>query len=257
MKSIYSEVHFSFMDELWKRKMEIAVERIRLATPTVPLIVAHSGGKDSVVISRLADMSGRTHRKIYNVTTIDPPELVRFVRTCGVEMIHPRINFVRMIEKKGLPTRWCRWCCEKFKHGVRVPGTQIIGVRSQESLARKNFWKTVNFKDGEYVICPILDWSTEDVWRFIREQGLRYCELYDLGWKRIGCMGCPLSGKPILELRRYPRVMELMRSAWMKYCSTHDSVRDPSVIWESWLTTGKFPGEAAPETECQMDYLKT
>jgi phosphoadenosine phosphosulfate reductase len=251
-----TQSEFQFMDRLWREKIEAAIELIRISAASGMLNVMHSGGKDSVVIAKLTEMTGLPHRRIYNVTTMDPPELVRFVRTCNVEMHHPGTSFIKLVEQKGLPTRWRRWCCEHLKHKFRPEGVSIIGIRAEESAARKDRWKCVQVIKHKYIICPILNWSTEDVWTFIHQFKLPYCCLYDQGWKRIGCVGCPLSGHPHKELDHYPRMKENIRKAWWKYSETH-TVDDVQRAWDGWLLTGKLCGEqSAPEDEeCLADYL--
>ena len=70
-----------------------------------------SGGKDSVVIKELARMSGVKFTAHYSETTIDPPELTRFIRSQhpDVEWIRPGRSFFRaFVETHGCPTRRCR-----------------------------------------------------------------------------------------------------------------------------------------------------
>ena len=43
-------------------------------------VVQFSGGKDSCVILALAKMAGINYEAHYNVTSVDPPELVRFIK---------------------------------------------------------------------------------------------------------------------------------------------------------------------------------
>jgi phosphoadenosine phosphosulfate reductase len=60
---------------------------------------------------------------------------------------------------------------------------------------------------GKSFVNPIFCWSVDDVWEYIRGRGLRYCELYDQGFDRIGCIGCPMTGKHRdAEFARYPGV---------------------------------------------------
>lgn len=40
---------------------------------------------------------------------------------------------------------------------------------------------------------PIIEWSDAEVWEFIKAQNIPYCGLYDEGWKRLGCIGCPMA----------------------------------------------------------------
>lgn len=64
-----------------KTKVETAIERIKTFEPPEGYFLAFSGGKDSVVIKALADMAGVKYDAHYNITSVDPPELVRFVKT--------------------------------------------------------------------------------------------------------------------------------------------------------------------------------
>ena len=49
--------------------------------------------------------------------------------------------------------------------------------------------------------------TDKDVWDFIKMRNLPYCELYDQGYERLGCVGCPLQGKEgmIKEFERWPK----------------------------------------------------
>ena len=46
---------------------------------------------------------------------------------------------------------------------------------------------------------PIIDWTSEDVWEFVRLYNVPYCELYDFGFKRLGCVSCPLGGYAVCK----------------------------------------------------------
>lgn len=247
---------FPFMETLWREKISHSIELIRMAAKSGPVCVYHSGGKDSIVIEELTRMAGVPHRSIYHVTTIDPPELVKFVRTCKVEMKHPGTNFVKLVEQRGLPTRWRRWCCKELKHTRRESGVGIVGIRADESPARKAKWKHVQSVKEGWIVCPILTWSHQDIWQFIRENSMPYCSLYDSGFDRIGCTGCPLTGCPRSTLDTWPRLRELIHAAWFRYCQKH-TVDDPERGWLGWLDTGKLYGESPPpdEDDCQMKYL--
>lgn len=37
---------------------------------------------------------------------------------------------------------------------------------------------------------PMAKWNEEDVWRYLRENNIKYCRLYDEGEKRTGCVFC-------------------------------------------------------------------
>lgn len=62
-------------------KVQTAIDRLRAFEPEEGYYLAFSGGKDSVVIKAIADMAGVKYDAHYNATTVDPPELVRFIKT--------------------------------------------------------------------------------------------------------------------------------------------------------------------------------
>lgn len=62
------------------------------------------------------------------------------------------------------------------------------------------------YKKRKTVLNPIIDWEDYDVWDFIRERHIPYCELYDQGYKRLGCIGCPMNTKIAdADFKRYPK----------------------------------------------------
>lgn len=87
--------------------------------------VAFSGGKDSQVLLALVEMSGVKHHAEMQVTTVDSPNLMKFVRTNypQVRLNLPKLNMRQLIlKKKMLPTRQARFCCAFLKEqaGGRV-----------------------------------------------------------------------------------------------------------------------------------------
>lgn len=60
---------------------------------------------------------------------------------------------------------------------------------------------------GKHILNPIIDWTTEEVWEFIHEYNIPYCKLYDEGYKRLGCIGCPMGSikHREAEFERYPK----------------------------------------------------
>lgn len=217
-----------------------------------------SGGKDSQVLYHLMQIAGVKHRTHMNFTSIDPPEVIRFVRTQypDVDLIKPKDSIFNLaVKRKFLPTMTVRWCCAEYKENAGAGKVTTIGIRHAESVRRskrneveissKKFSGTLEeldeFRDernskkrrgrkpavevnitnakGERVlgcihgkesllISPIIHWSEEDVWTFLNTLGITHCVLYDEGWKRIGCIGCPMSSAKHydLENKRWPHV---------------------------------------------------
>ena len=65
------------------------------------------------------------------------------------------------------------------------------------------------------LISPIIHWTEQDVWEFLNNvMEVPHCSLYDDGWHRIGCIGCPMSSvnQKKIENIRYPHV----KRNWIK-----------------------------------------
>lgn len=128
-------------------KVQTAIDRLRAFEPKDrPYWLAFSGGKDSCVILELAKMAGVKFEAHYNVTSVDPPELVRFVKK-----VHPEVSFDIPHDKNGKPismwslikattmppTRVMRYCCKELKESSGKGTITITGVRWAESVNRK------------------------------------------------------------------------------------------------------------------------
>lgn len=223
--------------------VEVAIERLKAFEPKEGYFLAFSGGKDSVTIKTLADMAGVKYDAHYQVTSVDPPELVRFVKTFpDVHFDFPTdsegkvITMWNLIPKKAmLPTRIMRYCCAALKEGAGEGRFVVTGVRKDESVRRAatrgglelgekktdkrelldpdNPTPEMFYHCRAYyrkVLNPIIDWTTDEVWEFIKEYKVRYCCLYDQGYKRLGCIGCPMATREarLNEFKRYPKYRE-------------------------------------------------
>ena len=101
-------------------KVEKAIQRLRVFEPPEGYHVAFSGGKDSQCIYHLCQAAGVKFDAHYSVTSVDPPELIRFIRGNypDVAFDYPRdrdgkvITMWNLIPKKCMPpTRMVRYCC--------------------------------------------------------------------------------------------------------------------------------------------------
>lgn len=252
-------------------------------------ILAFSGGKDSVVIEHLAREAKIEYTPIYSVTTIDPPELVRFIKSeyPHVAWSKPEMHMLECMVRhgKGLPTRLCRWCCEKYKENTGNGHTKIIGVRAAESLRRKGMWKTVNAnRKSGVILAPIVYWTDDDVWNYILGENIPYCRLYDEGFQRLGCIGCPLAGScgQAKEFARWPRYKDLWfhftKKFWNRWHGVPTNVggrrffedfKSPTGYFDWWLSgkakeltddtiiqqTFELYGEMPCDSDCQSRFM--
>ncbi len=197
-----------------------AIQLIKDFEPPEGYYVAFSGGKDSVVILDLVKRSGVKYDAHYNITGLDPPELYYFVRDNFPEVQRHRPEktiWKLIVEKMMPPTRLARYCCKELKERGGAGRRVMTGVRHAESTRRaKRQVVEECFRDKHKVyIHPIIDWSDHDVWDYIHNNDVPYCHLYDEGFKRLGCIGCPMAAKSRKkEFARWPRYEQKYRKAF-------------------------------------------
>ena len=227
--------------------------------------LAFSAGKDSQALYHIAELAGVKFDAHMNLTSVDPPEVIRFVKQSypEVDLIKPKKSiYQHAIEKQILPTMRVRWCCAEYKENAGAGRVTLIGIRHQESsrrakrneveISNRKFSGTLegldeyrqelkakrarrkSKKDGvnitnadqeqtlgcisgkeSILISPIIHWTEQDVWEFLNKvMEVPHCPLYDEGWHRIGCIGCPMSSakQKQIENIRYPHV----KRNWIK-----------------------------------------
>lgn len=227
--------------------------------------LAFSGGKDSQALYHIAELAGVKFDAHMNFTSVDPPEVIRFVRKFypEVDFIKPKKSIYQLaVEKQILPTMRVRWCCAEYKENAGAGRVTLIGIRHQESSRRakrneveitnrkysgtlegldeyrnelkakrarrksKKYGVNITNADQEQtlgcisgkeslLISPIIHWTEQDVWEFLNKvMEVPHCSLYDEGWHRIGCIGCPMSSvnQKKIDNIRYPHV----KRNWIK-----------------------------------------
>ena len=209
------------MNDLFnENKVDTAVKLLKLYEPVNGYFVADSGGKDSSVMRDLCKRAKVKAQYHYNITTVDPPELTRFIHEH-----HPETKWLRplltmrqaIIKKRFPPTRIARFCCQYLKEWYQPDGTILMGIRRKESVKRgkrKQFEMLHN--SGTFSIFPIFEWSNEDIWDYIKNNNVKVCELYNEGYKRLGCVMCPLKGAAGMkkDAKRWPHIAKMYKKAF-------------------------------------------
>lgn len=202
--------------------------------------LAYSGGKDSDAIITLAEQANVKFKAYYNLTTVDHPELVKKIKKDKrITICYPKLTMWKLIEKSLIPpTRMIRYCCSELKEHGGDGLFCITGVRWAESVKRKQYRTSIELNSmrryvnkindndegrrmienckmrSKHILNPIVNWTNENVWDFIKAYKIDYCKLYDCGYKRLGCIGCPNAGhkQQLKDFEKYPR----FRSAYIR-----------------------------------------
>jgi len=221
-------------------RVQVAIERLQTFEPPEGYYLAFSGGKDSITVYRLAEMSGVKFDAHFNLTTVDPPELVYFIRENypTVEVHKPKMSMWQLIPTKLMPpSRMVRYCCQYLKEGGGNGRNVITGIRQAEGSRRKNrrLFEICRQNKTKHFLNPIIDWLDKDVWDFIHQQKLKYCKLYDEGYKRIGCILCPLANKKSKEeyIKKYPKYYQAYLRAFGRMLEERDRRGLETVAWET------------------------
>ena len=222
-----------------------AITLLRQLEPPKGYYLSTSFGKDSIAAHRLCDEAGVRYDAHHNITGIDPPELVYFGRKHypGVLRHRPSMSMWKLIERKGiLPLRQRRFCCEVLKEDGGMGRVCVMGIRAEESSRRRDAWAPVATRGDKgnevrifdnddiqtslqrcmvrdkLVVNPIYHWTSSDLWAFIKDRKMPYCNLYDEGFERLGCIGCPMTRekKRRRELERWPGFYQLYMRAIQK-----------------------------------------
>lgn len=157
-----------------------------------------------------------------------------------------RTTMWKLIEDKGIPpTRIMRYCCQVLKEASTPNRMCAVGVREDESAKRKGRdvfgvrerrkqnreYRSLQHtfamfkiderggghecqfisackKNKDTITNPIYHFTTKDVWEYVERFNVKMNPLYEKGFARVGCIGCPLSVNQQKEFEQYPKYKE-------------------------------------------------
>ena len=232
--------HLSQMDV--KDKVKLAVSLMRSVNSVRSYTMAFSGGKDSVVMEWMATEAGIKVPKVYNNTTIDPEGTISFVLKHGCTIQRNKLSFLDLVEKKGLPTMFRRFCCKELKEKY-IADYLFVGVRRDESVKRTAAYScfedtyTYSKKVSTSRFFPLLFFTDEDIAYVVNKYDLEMHPLYyDHNHKfcvnrRLGCIGCPLqSDRGRIDFLRYPKLLKLIIERAVKFHENHGRTRHDAYL---------------------------
>lgn len=247
-------------------KVQMAIDRLRNFEPPDGYRVAFSGGKDSQCIYHPAKQAGVKFDAHYAVTSVDPPELIYFIRRqypdVAFDIPHDkdgkRISMWSLIADHSMPpTVRVRYCCANLKESAGAGRLVVTGVRWAESTKRKNSRHFVDvnkmmyynddnaetrkmvescYKQRRMTLNPIIDWTDEDVWEYLNDVvKVDHCELYDQGFRRLGCIGCPMAPthRRRADFERWPKYKALYLKAFGQMLEMRKVKKLETSNWET------------------------
>lgn len=129
-----------------RAKIEYSIELCRKAAKIAPMYddegylwLGFSGGKDSQAMYHIAQLSGVKFKAFFSPTSVDPPEVIRFIRKNYPEVEFTPLKksiYSEFLKRKCLPSMKIRWCCAEFKEKGGANKVVLVGVRNSESVKR-------------------------------------------------------------------------------------------------------------------------
>lgn len=182
--------------------------------------IASSFGAEDVVI---IDMAVKINPKVRVFTldtgrlpqeTYDVMDEVRNKYGINIEVCFPDAKRVEeMVEKYGFnlfykSVELRKLCCnvrkvEPLQKKLKELDAWICGLRREQSVTRLGIQKIEedSANGGIIKINPLADWSTEDVWNYIKKFDIPYNKLHDRNYPSIGCAPCTRAIKPGEDIR--------------------------------------------------------
>lgn len=143
---------------------------------------------------QLIDKTNLTYGILLEVFFPDYREVQRMVREEGINL------FYNSIESRHR-------CCqirklEPLARAFKGLDAWICGLRREQSVTRKDM-QTVEWDEQHQLIKvnPLISWTEQQVWDYIRQNHVPYNKLHDKGYPSIGCEPCTRAVKPGEDVR--------------------------------------------------------
>ncbi len=90
------------------------------------------------------------------------------------------------------------YCCsirkvEPNTAALETLSVWITGLRRDQSKARESAPKSEILSEWDHKILklsPLIDWTAQDVWKYVRDNDVPYNTLFDKGYDSVGCIIC-------------------------------------------------------------------
>lgn len=113
----------------------------------------------------------------------DPEALQEFVKQNGINAFYKSQNFRKS-------------CCqirkvEPLKLALSTANAWVTGLRREQSVTRTDM-KEKEWDEGFQVekVNPLIDWTSDEIWDYVKNNDVPYNELHDRNFPSIGCSPC-------------------------------------------------------------------
>jgi phosphoadenosine phosphosulfate reductase len=176
------------------------------------------GAEDQVITQMIASIDPQVY--IFTLDTgrlfpetYDLIDLTRLRYKVDIRVFFPDRKAVEeMVGKKGINLFYesienRKLCCNIRKIGPLQRALEpvdfwISGLRREQSVTREDLsvieWDDLNKK---IKINPLIDWTTVDLWDYIKQNDILYSPLHDRGFPSIGCFPCTRATEPGEDIR--------------------------------------------------------
>jgi phosphoadenosine phosphosulfate reductase len=198
---------------------EIVTWALERFSPRVGLACSFQA-EESVLIDLMHRVRGADFRLFtldtgrLNQETYDCMDAIRERYGVQIEVFFPEATGVeKMVRENGLnlfynSVELRKLCCgirkvEPLNRALKNLDAWMTGLRREQAVTRVDARKVELDKDhGDIVkVNPLVDWSYDDVWEYIRKNNLPYNRLHKQGYPSIGCAPCTRAVKPGEDLR--------------------------------------------------------
>lgn len=212
--------------ESLKDKVEIPLEeKLRLTDAVIETnlrkfrddcVVSWSGGKDSTLVLWFVREIWPDIKVVFNDTGVEYPETIQFIKEVAASwklnltITKPIKTFWKCAEEYGFPNgsksnnqenktpHCCYFLKEKpMKDAIRLYKWKAVfdGVTAVESRIRMfsaRDYGTCHFNTKWHIqkVRPILYWTEDEVFDFMKREGIPLNPRYSMGARRVGCMTC-------------------------------------------------------------------
>lgn len=224
----------------------------------LPAIISLSGGKDSACILTLLEETGKNIPAIFLKSGMEFPETVTYVNETAkfyefeLMELSPEHDFFDLCLELGPPSVFMPWCCKTqkfaplsnyinrhFPKGI----ASIEGLRKYESRRRSMYHRISSNKamPRKVTICPILNWTTFEVWLYTLWKNIPINSLYYQGFKRVGCWMCP--HKSMNELKLTELLQPKLMKRWYDFLFYYAEENGKDKMW---VEEGKWRSRREP-----------